>query len=249
MATDTVPPTGASSGSSVGTAHDPGHDDDSTTTATGATSSPWSTYPPCARCSTAATPTCASSCGPTWPTTPQVLVDQEQMTTADYRERVKDVVVEMAATGQTGMGFPTEYGGGGDIGASLAAFETLALGDLSVLVKVGVQFGLFGGAILQLGHPAAPRALPGRHRDRPADGLLRDDRDRPRLQRAGAGHGGDVRPGHPGVRHRDDPRGRLEGLHRQRRGPRGAGGGLRPARGGGGVARRARVRRTDPGRR
>ena len=33
----------------------------------------------------------------------------------------------------------------------MAAFETLAFGDLSVVVKVGVQFGLFGGAILQLG--------------------------------------------------------------------------------------------------
>src|SRR6478735_4743193 len=81
----------------------------------------------------------------------QILLDQEQMSTADFRERVKDVVVTMAGTGQTGMGFPEEYGGGGDIGASIAAFETLALGDLSVLVKVGVQFGLFGGAILQLG--------------------------------------------------------------------------------------------------
>jgi acyl-CoA oxidase len=81
----------------------------------------------------------------------QILLDQEQMSTADFRERVKDVVVMMAETGQTGMGFPEEYGGGGDIGASIAAFETLALGDLSVLVKVGVQFGLFGGAILQLG--------------------------------------------------------------------------------------------------
>ncbi len=81
----------------------------------------------------------------------QVLVDAEEMTRSDFRDRVRDVVVEMAATGQTGMGFPTEHGGGGDIGASLAAFETLALGDLSVLVKVGVQFGLFGGAVLQLG--------------------------------------------------------------------------------------------------
>jgi acyl-CoA oxidase len=80
-----------------------------------------------------------------------ILEDAETMSHADFRERVKDVVVEMAATGQTGMGFPKEYGGGGDIGASLAAFETLAYGDLSVLVKVGVQFGLFGGAILQLG--------------------------------------------------------------------------------------------------
>ena len=80
-----------------------------------------------------------------------VLEDAETMTRPEFRERVKDLVVEIAKTGQTGMGFPTEYGGGGDIGASIAAFETLAYGDLSVLVKVGVQFGLFGGAILQLG--------------------------------------------------------------------------------------------------
>src|SRR6478736_6844082 len=80
-----------------------------------------------------------------------ILEDAEELSTDDFRERVKDVVVEMAATGQTGMGFPQEYGGGGDVGASFAAFETLAFGDLSVLVKVGVQFGLFGGAILQLG--------------------------------------------------------------------------------------------------
>ncbi len=83
-----------------------------------------------------------------------VLEDAETMTRDDFRDRVRDVVVEMAGTGQTGLGFPTEYGGGGDIGASVAAFETLALGDLSVLVKVGVQFGLFGGAILQLGTQA-----------------------------------------------------------------------------------------------
>lgn len=81
----------------------------------------------------------------------QVLVDAEEMPRAEFRDRVRDVVVDMAGTGQTGLGFPTRYGGGGDIGASLAAFETLALGDLSVLVKVGVQFGLFGGAVLQLG--------------------------------------------------------------------------------------------------
>lgn len=81
----------------------------------------------------------------------QILLDAEEMSTADFRDRVRDVVVEMAGTGQTGMGFPAEFGGGGDIGASVAAFETLAFGDLSVLVKVGVQFGLFGGAILQLG--------------------------------------------------------------------------------------------------
>jgi acyl-CoA oxidase len=80
-----------------------------------------------------------------------VLEEAEELGVDAFRERVRELVVEMAATGQTGMGFPSEYGGGGDLGASIAAFETLAFGDLSVLVKVGVQFGLFGGAILHLG--------------------------------------------------------------------------------------------------
>src|SRR3954467_2212581 len=80
-----------------------------------------------------------------------VLDDAETMTTLEFRERVKDLLVLMAESGQTGLGFPQEYGGGGDLGASIAAFETLAYGDLSLLVKVGVQFGLFGGAILMLG--------------------------------------------------------------------------------------------------
>ncbi|MFF1380927.1 acyl-CoA dehydrogenase family protein [Streptomyces sp. NPDC058308] len=95
-----------------------------------------------------------------------VLDDAEQLGFDAFRERVRELVVEMAATGQTGMGFPKEYGGGGDVGASIAAFETLAFGDLSVLVKVGVQFGLFGGAILHLGterhHEAhLPRLITG----------------------------------------------------------------------------------------
>jgi acyl-CoA oxidase len=81
-----------------------------------------------------------------------ILEDAERLSREEYRERVLEVVRLMAETGQTGMGFPKEYGGGGDIGASIAAFETLAFGDLSVLVKTGVQFGLFGGAILHLGN-------------------------------------------------------------------------------------------------
>jgi acyl-CoA oxidase len=81
----------------------------------------------------------------------QVLTDARELPREEFRERVLHLVEELASTGQTGLGFPLEYGGGGDIGASVAAFETMAFGDLSVLVKVGVQFGLFGGAILQLG--------------------------------------------------------------------------------------------------
>ena len=68
-----------------------------------------------------------------------VLEDAETLPRAEFRERVKDVVLEMAGTGATGMGFPKEYDGGGDIGASIAAFETLAYGDLSVLVPASLS--------------------------------------------------------------------------------------------------------------
>ena len=88
----------------------------------------------------------------------EILEDAERMSREDFRERVLEVLRMMAESGQTGMGFPKEYGGGGDIGASIAAFETLAYGDLSVLVKAGVQFGLFGGAILHLGTEEHHRA-------------------------------------------------------------------------------------------
>jgi acyl-CoA oxidase len=80
-----------------------------------------------------------------------VLDEAIELPTAEFRERVLELVRAMAKAGATGLGFPIQYGGGGDIGASVAGFETMAFGDLSILVKVGVQFGLFGGAILQLG--------------------------------------------------------------------------------------------------
>ncbi|HWD85270.1 MAG TPA: hypothetical protein VG321_05940 [Solirubrobacteraceae bacterium] len=53
----------------------------------------------------------------------------------------------ITADGLSVPGFPVEYGGSNDPGANLAGFETLGHGDLSLLVKFGVQFGLFGGSI------------------------------------------------------------------------------------------------------
>jgi acyl-CoA oxidase len=47
--------------------------------------------------------------------------------------------------------FPKEYGGLDETGAAISSFETQAHADLSLLVKCGVQFGLFGGAIRRLG--------------------------------------------------------------------------------------------------
>jgi acyl-CoA oxidase len=69
----------------------------------------------------------------------------------EHRARVLAWAEELAASGRTAIGYPAEYGGENAVGRSVAAFETLAYGDLSLLVKCGVQFGLFGGAVLHLG--------------------------------------------------------------------------------------------------
>src|SRR3954447_26919761 len=68
-----------------------------------------------------------------------------------HRAQVLDWIKDLAADGRTSLSYPVEYGGMGDVGASIAAFETMGFGDLSLLVKLGVQFGLFGGAVLHLG--------------------------------------------------------------------------------------------------
>jgi acyl-CoA oxidase len=77
-----------------------------------------------------------------------------ELTMEAHRAQVLAWTKELAEDGRTALGYPTEYGGMGDVGASIAAFETLAFGDLSLLVKIGVQFGLFGGAVLHLGTAA-----------------------------------------------------------------------------------------------
>ncbi len=69
----------------------------------------------------------------------------------EYRERVLAALQILAREGLGSLAYPAVYGGREDPGAAIAAFETLAYGDLSVLVKFGVQFGLWGGSILQLG--------------------------------------------------------------------------------------------------
>jgi acyl-CoA oxidase len=69
----------------------------------------------------------------------------------EHRERVLRWTRELASEGDPAMGFPEAYGGQDAVARSVAGFETLAFGDLSLLVKCGVQFGLFGGAVLHLG--------------------------------------------------------------------------------------------------
>ena len=69
----------------------------------------------------------------------------------DYRDQVLDWCRTLAKAGAGSRSIPVRYGGQGDPGGSIAAFQTLGHGDLSLLIKVGVQFGLFGGAIERLG--------------------------------------------------------------------------------------------------
>jgi acyl-CoA oxidase len=69
----------------------------------------------------------------------------------EHRAQVLAWARQLADEGQTARGFPKEFGGEGQVGGAVAGFETLAFGDLSLLVKCGVQFGLFGGAVLHLG--------------------------------------------------------------------------------------------------
>ena len=67
------------------------------------------------------------------------------------RERVTRQVLHLADLGYGSIGFPTSHGGTLDYGSSCVAFEMQAFGDHSLLIKLGVQFGLFGGAVSRLG--------------------------------------------------------------------------------------------------
>lgn len=69
----------------------------------------------------------------------------------DYRNQVLDWCKELGEEGIGALAFPEEYGGQDDMGAYAAAFETLGYHDLSLTIKFGVQFGLWGGAIANLG--------------------------------------------------------------------------------------------------
>jgi acyl-CoA oxidase len=69
----------------------------------------------------------------------------------EQRELTLQRAQRLATTQGPKLLFPKEYGGSDELGAAITAFETQAFGDLSLLVKNGVQFGLFGGAVLHLG--------------------------------------------------------------------------------------------------
>lgn len=57
----------------------------------------------------------------------------------------------LADQGFGAYAYPKEYGGKGKPEGTVAIFEALGMGNISLLIKFGVQFGLWGGAVAQLG--------------------------------------------------------------------------------------------------
>ena len=70
---------------------------------------------------------------------------------SEARERVTRATKKLADSGRVVLGFPKEYGGQDDAGGSVTSIEMVAFNDLSIMVKTGVQWGLFGGALQLLG--------------------------------------------------------------------------------------------------
>lgn len=67
------------------------------------------------------------------------------------REWTLGRLVELAEAGILAAGVPVNAADPGDPIAAVVAFEMLAHGDLSATIKSGVQLGLFGGAVVNLG--------------------------------------------------------------------------------------------------
>lgn len=73
------------------------------------------------------------------------------LTMPQARDWTRATLATLTSRGFTTSGYPKEYGGQNDLGRSAIDFELCAHGDLSVTIKSGVQFGLFGGAVSSLG--------------------------------------------------------------------------------------------------
>ena len=67
------------------------------------------------------------------------------------RTKVAEQMQLIAAAGVADESFRKEHGGTGDVGAAVTMIQMMAMSDLSLMVKAGVQWGLFGGAVENLG--------------------------------------------------------------------------------------------------
>ncbi|KIO51986.1 acyl-CoA dehydrogenase family protein [Flavobacterium hibernum] len=68
-----------------------------------------------------------------------------------YRETVYNWCKILAEENLGNMAYPKQYGGGENIADYFAIMETLSYHDLSLVIKFGVQFGLWGMSVQSLG--------------------------------------------------------------------------------------------------
>ncbi len=68
-----------------------------------------------------------------------------------YRDRVLEWCKILAREGMGAIAYPKAYGGKDDIAEYFAVMEALSFHDLSLVIKYGVQFGLFGMSVMFLG--------------------------------------------------------------------------------------------------
>ncbi len=69
----------------------------------------------------------------------------------ELRAKVLHMCKLLAERGIGALAFPKEYGGQDDMDAYFTAMETLSYRDLSMVIKFGVQFGLWGMSVYSLG--------------------------------------------------------------------------------------------------
>ncbi|MFD0994485.1 acyl-CoA oxidase [Pseudoclavibacter chungangensis] len=69
----------------------------------------------------------------------------------EHRARTLQQLERLANDGAVNIAFPKAQGGDENHGGNIAGFEELVLADPSLQIKAGVQWGLFGAAVMHLG--------------------------------------------------------------------------------------------------
>lgn len=75
----------------------------------------------------------------------------EGLTHTEHRQRTFGQLRYLVDNNAVHRAFPAALGGSDDHGANIAGFEELVTADPSLQIKAGVQWGLFGSAVLHLG--------------------------------------------------------------------------------------------------
>ena len=87
---------------------------------------------------------------------------QEGATMAEQRERVLGQLGILVENNAIHRAFPISVGGENNHGGNIAGFEEFVIADPSLQIKAGVQWGLFGSAVMHLGTETHhQRWLPG----------------------------------------------------------------------------------------